>query len=373
MIDFEKRLSSMKERRQGSRERAILEAMTFDHALEAIAANTEIRKSESFEQIKEPAGVKYAIGAMAAVEEKYTEVSLREGNRVADSLIKSLEGRGIYATKRLQGSVALDIHIRGYSDVDMLVIENSTILIESPRVEPNTYLPASDKRGMKEIIKDLREQSITTLNTNFPQANIAAGGKSICLSGGSLKRKVDIVPACWYDSIKYQNSQQEKDRGIKIYNKTSDELFLNYPFTHIANVNQKDTLYSGNLKCVIRLMKNIIADMPDYKKKIATNLTSYDLAAIAYHMDNNLIAPSYMRLSLVEKLRSHLTTLVAVEGYREALLVPDGTRKIFDKEEKFTALAMLYSEVDELAKEIAREINPLEALYKPETLNKYIF
>lgn len=33
------------------------------------------------------------------------------------------------------------------------------------------------------------------------------------------------------------------------------------------SIERKDTNYNGNLKMVIRLMKNMIADMPDYKKE----------------------------------------------------------------------------------------------------------
>ena len=90
MIDFENRLKSLKERRQGSRERAIFESMDSFAANQAILTGRDVRKREFFETLNESAGVKYAIGAMAAVDEAATKVSIREGERVADSLIKSL-------------------------------------------------------------------------------------------------------------------------------------------------------------------------------------------------------------------------------------------------------------------------------------------
>lgn len=112
MINFENRLKSLKERRQGSRERAIYASMESLSAENAVLRGVDVRKSESYESLKEPVGVQYAIGAMAPVDPKSTEVSINEGNRVADSLIKSLNNRGENVTKRLQGSVALDIHIK---------------------------------------------------------------------------------------------------------------------------------------------------------------------------------------------------------------------------------------------------------------------
>lgn len=375
MIDFQKRLKSLKERRQGSRERAIYESMDSMSANTAILGGVDIRKSESFEKLKEPAGVRYSIGAMAPVDAKSTEVSINEGNRVADSLVKSLNSNGESVTKRLQGSVALDVHIKGHSDVDMLIIVTNPVNIELPKIEPNSYSPSQDQRGLLNIAKDVRSKSEAILPKNFPKAEVdCSGNKSIAIEGGSLQRKVDIVPAVWFDSIKYQKSGLESDRGIKVYNKLDHELILNYPFTHIKMINDRDRLYFGNLKCVIRLLKNMIADMPDYKKRVAKNLSSYDLAGIAFHMDQDLSMPTYMRLALIEKTRSHLSFLNSLKPYRDTLDVPDGSRKIFNSNEKVEALEILTKEITDLATSVYVELQPLGSTYDSSViLNKSVF
>lgn len=376
MIDFEKRLKALKDRRQGSRERAIYDSV----GLESLSANRAInegldyRAQEYFEKLNESNGTKYAIGAMALVDDKSTEVSKREGNRVADSLIKSLNSKGESVTKRLQGSVALDIHIKGHSDVDMLIVVTTPVNIEPPRVYPNGYLPSSDSRRLINIAKDVRNKSEIILPINFPKVNIdCSHNKAIALKGGSLVRKVDIVPAIWFDSIKYQKSGKEHDRGIKIYHKEDHEFILNYPFTHIKLVNDRDVHYSGNLKCVVRLMKNIVADMPDYKKVVAKELSSYDLAAIGYHMGSDLELPTYMRLGLVEKTRSHLSLLLGAKEYRESLYVPDGSRKIFNVDKKVDALDILAKECEDLASSIFKELKPFQPTYDPSVIiNKQV-
>ena len=375
MIDFEKRLKSLKERRQGTRERAIYESMDSFTANSAIQRGVDVRKSESFENLNEVVGVKYAIGAMAAVEPASTKVSIDEGNRVADSLINSLQNSGESVTKRLQGSVALDIHIKGHSDVDMLIIVTNPVNIELPKVNPNGYSLATDPRSLINIAKDVREKSERILPANFPKAEVdSSGNKSIALEGGSLRRKVDIVPAIWFDTIKYQRSGLESDRGIKIYHKADHEFHLNYPFTHIKMINDRDSLYSGNLKSVIRLLKNMIADMPDYKKRTVKNLSSYDLAAIAFHMNTDLNVPSYMKLALVEKSRAYLEVLNSVKAYRDTLDVPDGSRKIFNEESKTEALDILTNEISDLAKAIYEELKPFSHSYDANViLNKSIF
>lgn len=375
MIDFEKRLKSLKERRQGSRERAIYESMDSVTANSAVLRGVDVRKSESFEILNEVNGVKYTIGAMAPVESQSTKISIDEGNRVADSLIKSLQNNGESVTKRLQGSVALDVHIKGHSDVDMLIIVTNPVNIELPKVNPNGYSPSTDPRSLVNIARDVRAKSERCLPINFPAAKVdTTGNKSISLEGGSLKRKVDIVPAIWFDSTNYQRSGQEYDRGIKIYHKEDHELILNYPFTHIKKVDDRDTRFSGNLKCVIRLMKNMIADMPDYKKRTAKKLSSYDLAAIAFHMNEDLNVPQYMRLSLVEKTRAHLSLLNNAKAYRDTLDVPDGSRKIFDTDDKSEALGILTSEITDLVNAIYNELKPYNVGYDSSViLGKSVF
>ena len=363
MIDFNKRLDSLKTRRQGVDVRL---------AFESSGQNMfgfDSRSKEAYESLTESSSIKYVIGAMAPVESTSTKVSIQEGQRVADSLIKSLKACGINAISRLQGSVALDIHIKGHSDVDMLIIESDTVLVELPRINPNTYRASSDSRTMEDIIKDLRLNSEVILPINFPVTDVdTSGNKSIAMNKGSLKRKVDIVPACWYNTRKYQESYLEVDRGVKIYHKKNKELMLNLPFTHIKLISDKDAIYLGNLRNSIRLMKNMIADMPDYKKNVVKKLSSYDLAAIAYHMDEKLQVPYRMRLGLVEKIREHLNHLLLNPVQRKLLYVPDGSRAIFDCEEKSAALKILESEFTALAEAVFKDLYPHALFYSPSML-----
>ncbi|MGH1440196.1 MAG: hypothetical protein ACRBBR_08815 [Cellvibrionaceae bacterium] len=366
MIDFEKRLKSLKDRRQGTREQNLLEKGHYSWD------SNDYRTRESYEKLSESVGVRYAIGAMAPVEQNSTNVSISEGNRVADTLILGLKASGIDATKRLQGSVALDIHIKGHSDVDMLIMLNNIVLVELPKLD-GSQCWASDNRPMADIVAELRTESERKLTSRYPQVYVdCSNNKSISLEGGSLQRKVDIVPSCWYDSHNYQRSGQEYDRGVKIYHKSDHALLGNFPFTHIKNVNDKDYLYDGNLKRVIRLLKNMVADMPDYKKRVAKNLSSYDLAGIAYHMNNELQIPNYMSLGLVEKTRAHLSSLANSKIYRESLDVPDGTRRIFNSVDKTDALEILEKEIDDLTMSIFKELKPFTGIYSSDALTSRV-
>ncbi|POZ53102.1 hypothetical protein [Methylovulum psychrotolerans] len=383
-MDFEKRFQALKERRQDNRPSVTLEHMSyavgsqqrtgrFRDSLGVVVADSQ-QKTEHFEELKEPKGVKYSIGAMQPVSKDSTEASINEGNRVSDSLVNKLNAQGENVTRKMQGSVALDVHIESYSDIDMLIIVTSPVHLEHPPVSPNNYTNSNDHRSLKDIAKDVRLKSEKTLPMVCPKSDIdCTGKKSIALSGGDLCIKVDIVPAVWFDSIKYQQSSQEHDRGVKIYHKGDHELLLNYPFAHIKKVHDRDVIYTGNLKCVIRLMKTIIADMPSHKKSVTKRLSSYDLAAIAYHMDKRLSVPLYLRLGLVEKTKDYLKELLNDKRHRDSLEVPDGTRKIFDDNGKTEALEMLAEEFNDLAVSIFKELKPFYNYDPSVIVSKAIF
>lgn len=357
MIDFSKRLTRLKNRRQGTRELDLLKNN------KSIYDSNDYRERENYEQLSEKDSVRYAIGSMAAVSHESTNISIREGERVADNLISRLKNHGVITTKRLQGSVALDIHIKGHSDVDMLILKDDIVLVETPKLNGNNT-QCSDQRPMVDIVAEIRNLSEIFLPSSFPAAKVdCTGSKSIALEGGSLQRKVDIVPSCWHDTHEYQRTYSEQNRAIKIYDKSEHKLIGNKPFKHIHLINERDTIYNGNLKRVIRLMKNLVADMPDYKKVKAKKLSSYDLAAIGYHMNNDLFVPEYMTLGLVDNCRSFLEALQNSPAFRSQLLVPDGSRCIFDDQSKDEALDIISKEISDLAHSIFTELQPYSTTY----------
>ncbi|MDD5754542.1 MAG: hypothetical protein PHN45_07305 [Methylococcales bacterium] len=367
MADFSTRLAKLKDRRQGTQLHAALESAnlnfrSYDNAMGLIV---DTRPKEFYETLPENEKVRYVIGAMAQVDKKSTQISIDEGNRVADNLISTLGSNyDIHCYKKMQGSVALDIHIKHHSDVDMLIVIKNSVIVEKPALQHCNYEPCSDPRTMKDILKDLRSTSEEILPKSFPAVNVKKeGDKSIALEGGGLLRKVDIVPSCWYDSILYQidNNKNEHERGVKIYHKGDHALIKNFPFKHIKLVNDKDEKYSGNLKCVVRFLKNIIADIDDdERQETAKKLSSYDLAAIGYHMNEELnigyyrigLEKDYARLKLVNRTKKFLERLRDNAQYRNSLDVPDGTRKIFNNTEKNRALDILIDEIGSIEFEI---------------------
>jgi hypothetical protein len=294
---------------------------------------------------------------MQELEAKYTKISFQEGGRVRGQLETALSNANIPVTFEYQGSVPLNIHIRFASDIDLLVLHAGFVTVDwtGPRAQTYNTLTGSAGNVLINMLA-LRQECESILEQKFPAVTVdKAGAKSISLSGGSLQRKVDVVPSHWHDTAAFQQSNAKHDREVKILNKDEYALISNRPFLHMQRIEEKDQSTNGGTKKVIRLLKNLKKDsLHDIR------LTSYDIAALVWHFKNDtLLKPYYLELSLVVEVQKHLQFLVENPSVAKILDVPDLSRKIIDTPEKLLSLQKLKSEIDELAIDIAREISPL--------------
>lgn len=296
------RLSALKSRRRGDDRLDLLaqDSATFTDYYGKIA------KQESWEsKATDKPNTRYALGAMQEVDADYTRISKETAMRVANQLEKRIEGFKLEF--HLQGSVPLNVHIRGVSDVDLLTLISSHFLSYDPgglRAASGGYHPT----GLTSLqqLKDLRAQEEPALESAFPAATVDKhGSKAIKISGGSLPRSVDVVPSHWYDSADYQRSGALHDRGVIILDKKNNVTMTNYPFKHIKEVSDRDLVAMGSLKKAIRLIKNI---KEDADQDIA--LPSFDLAAIMFHADMAALRTGYWyELAVLAETQRHLDDL----------------------------------------------------------------
>lgn len=98
------------------------------------------------------------------------------------------------------------------------------------------------------------------------------------------------------------------------------------------------------------------SDAEDDGKSIA--LGSYEIAAILYHADASALrAGSFYELQILAETQRYLDWLYRNQADAQKLIVPDGSRQIFDSAEKLSGLLSLSVEMDELLKEVAQEQN----------------
>lgn len=363
MATYTEKLARMRDRRLGLESRtSALKA--FDYAANFAEAASPLI-TEAYQYRSKSEQVQYVLGAMQELEPTYTKKTYAEGDRVKNQLSSALAQIGISVDFEYQGSVPLNIHIRAASDIDLLVLHTEFLTFDSTGPAAGRYSPWSGSR--LDSMKTLRTQSEISLESRFPAVTVdKSGSKSIALSGGSLQRKVDVVPSHWHDSAEYQRTGQKEDREVCVLDKSTWTLPTNRPFLHISKIETRDVASGGGAKKIIRLLKTLKRDA-----ETEINLTSYDIASLVYHFDTESIRrPAYLELALLVETQRQLAFFVAASDVTKSLMVPDGTRKIFDKDEKWGALLRLKSEVDALVNDVAAELTP-HAISVQQALSQY--
>lgn len=348
--DINSRLSKLRIRRQGIHDvgSALAKAQ--------LAADEAAPITESYEKRANEAATKYVLGAMQEVDKRYTDNSISEGNRVKNQLEKGLTG-DIQHAFDYQGSVPLNVHIKGVSDIDLLVLRTDLITVDARgnKARLGQYLDWHGPSAAS-ALGNLRTKSENILRLAFPEAKVdTTGSKAISLSGGSLRRKVDVVPSHWHDTQDYQISGQKKDRGVSVLIKDEQRTFLNLPFLHMHAIDEKDRSSSGGAKKVIRLLKNLRADSELFSNGI--DLNSYEIAGIVWHFRTiDLTVNPWNELALLWVTKLNLTSFIGNKQQTMQLMTPDNTRRIIDTDSKFSALAFLSFEVDQLVERVVEEL-----------------
>lgn len=239
---------------------------------------------------------RYVYMAMMAVDDSYTSKTKEAGQRVRTHL---QDGGLTNVSYHYQGSVMTDTHIKGYSDIDLLVICEKYYSYDSASVKQilasyNTRYSYSQLSKLRSIdnaspytgnvyddLRTIRVQSESILSRKYLKCDISHP-KAIKITNQDLHRDVDIVTAGWYDNVNsIINDQNITYRGIQVYDKVANNrCAADYPFLSIERINTKSVNTGGRLKRMIRFLKNIKADS---KQKI--DLSSFDINAICYNID----------------------------------------------------------------------------------------
>lgn len=345
-INFYQRLNRLEERRKGANV-----SYSFDGLNEDIRELNTLKESmESWQSVSDKPSIRYAVGAMQEVGKRYTEISVETAIRVQKQLkTRLLDNHGMNTTYRLQGSVPLNVHIKGISDVDLLVIDNSHYRSEQ-------YLESLRYEDIINI-RNLRSASNSELRKAYPAVKIDnTGAKCITLTGGSLQREVDVVPCHWVVTDKYKEEKKEYNLGVNILDNKTPSTLMNLPFKHMHLIdNRCNYLTAGGLKKSIRLCKTLKADLIAEGYKIY--LSSFDIASIMYHAEmSNLKKGSYYPLAVVLETQRFFDYLHYNPAYRDRLFTPDYSRLIFDTEDKKSSLTTMSVALDNLLKEIKNDL-----------------
>lgn len=304
---------------------------------------------------------RYVRLAMMAVDDSYTQKTKEAGKRVE----QHLKGRLSNVSFRYQGSVMTDTHIKGYSDIDLLVICENFYIYDVNAVQNaiNTYswkytplqlykLQSVDNNtryqgNVYADLRNLRMECESVLRGTYQKCD-TSHAKAIRITNQDLHRDVDIVVANWYDNVNSIINDDEKYRGIQVYDKEKNiKCTPDYPFLSIDRINSRSTETGGRLKRMIRFLKNVRAD-----SKRPIDLSSFDINAICYAIDASQYKDLYYT-ELVFVVLRQLYKIMQDPGYRENLKSVDGNEAIFSKKQKVDEAAKLADEVSGIWKALS--------------------
>jgi len=301
---------------------------------------------EAFSRLSEGEAVKYAIGAMQPIDPEYTKNTYREGERVRNQLEQRLKEQCEYA---YQGSTTNDTHIKAKSDIDLLAIIARWFWLDDnvPNLSPYLGDPKTDLRNHRKDSEDAAQDG-------FPEADVdTTGTTAITIEGASLRRRVDIVPATWFNTYNYFRTGDKVHRGIKVFDKNTGEFSLNRPFWFNARVEEKDGLTLGGMRKAARLMKSL-----KYDSDGRLDMSSYNITSIAWNMPDYLLAHAVPHeLKIVPACRQYCVELRDDSQLRFSIRVPDDSRTVFGEKQgaTLTQLNQLIAELDSLIRDIDNE------------------
>jgi len=312
--------------------------------------------------------LKYVRYAMKGVEPEYTQKSRLAGERVQNHLKENLSDV-IY---KYQGSVMTNTHIKGTSDIDLLVIcdkfytfdrksINAVLTTESLKSQLN-YTQIQKLQGEIDnagysgsALVDLKKNRTDSENTLNPIYDIRdiSHPKAIKITNKSLNRDVDIVIANWYDSVTAVLRDKDFDfRGIQVYNKEfNSKGDADYPFLSIKRINDRSSETKGRLKKMIRFLKNLKAD-----SDLEIKLSSFDFNAICYNIETHkyssknfyeLVPVIYLQLKSLSENTEHANNLKSV----------DGNEDIFRNDSsKLDSLRSIMAEIDSILLDLKKAV-----------------
>lgn len=297
---------------------------------------------------------RYVMRAMKAVDDEYTRRTKAAGESVKQHLRESLTN----VSYEYQGSVMTDTHIKGASDIDLLVLCEKFVGTDIYKVKEelsNTWkynsvqidrLHRFDNSFSKyegnssQDMAFLRNQIERIMSCTYTICDISKP-KAVKITNQNLHRDVDIVTSSWFQSLEYVlDGMPEDKRGIKIYNKSTGlSEGPDYPFLSISRINKRSADTNGRLKRMIRFLKNVRTDSD---KTIP--LTSFEINAICY----SIPIQDYAQKEYKELVNILWHTMYQLwhDGKQDGLKSVVGNEYVFkDKPEKLAALKVLEDEV----------------------------
>lgn len=216
-------------------------------------------------------------------------------NKVSKMILLEAEGAS-YETKMkhgvlgfdikifLQGSYANNTNVRGYSDVDIAIVEEDQFRgLYREHIGPANYGFINVKNRQAEFKKEVYNALIYKFSEGVEWKN-----KSIKINGNSYRKDIDAVPALRYrnylkDFYFDVNNYQE---GIVIEADDGTEV-INYPEQHIRQGIEKNKETNYWYKKMVRVFKELRYKMEECRYPYASKISSFGVESLIFNVPNS--------------------------------------------------------------------------------------
>lgn len=299
--------------------------------------------SESFYEYDYPDPLKYAFEAMHEIDPSYSYKLFSTVKRTQDLLTQRLSKRDYQVDARYQGPHNCDTHTTLYGDLELVIL-----------LKEHGNNPAKKVEGLVSEIMDILSSAHAYNKIDYSSRN------RIHIQTRKPTCDLSILPAVWVDSSLYKNTGLEINRAICEFDFANKKRRIHLPFLNMARINSKDRELKGNLKALIRLLRNLVKDSEE-----PIELSFEEISGLLYNIPNKYLdVPKSKLLSVLPVISFQMKRLILKDAYRMKILAPSGKEYVFGKHPKKKAILLLKKELDLLIKNLMISLKEFDLTIK---------
>lgn len=215
----------------------------------------------------------------------------------------------------VQGSYKNNVNVRLDSDVDVGVLCNETVKIDSldadlKRAVLERHEPA--KYEYSEFKNDLEN----ALVNHFGKSNVKRGNKSFDINESSTRVDADVVAVINYKRFYSESSFHE---GVSLFPDDSEPpLVINWPEQHYNNGVKKNTETGRKYKRVVRILKRLRNEMLDNGYSSLNRVPGFLIECLVWNTKDFVLMKSNNYYNTIDDVLRYLfDQLARTDNYKE--------------------------------------------------------
>lgn len=203
----------------------------------------------------------------------------------------------------LQGSYANNTNVRGYSDIDVVVVQedifNTKYRVGIKDEDYGFCIAPKKLMSFKDIVE-------SALKNKFG-SDVQRNNKSIRINGNSYRKDADAVPSIRYrDYSKDFTFNKNNYEGGIIINADDGNKIINFPEQHLKNGIEKNKYTKRRFKKMVRIAKELRYQMKENGIESANKINSFVIECLLYNIPDNYFLKHESFIMTFEEIVNYL-------------------------------------------------------------------